>query len=252
MSLTSIRLLISRQFKEQMRVYLIAMALLIGLLAFMFLLIHNWRDSFSGAVENGVFLIGLFLSGGLFTNSMFREFSNNSEGIWLLNIPATSMEKVVSAVLLSTVIFLAVYLSIFFLVDTLYLNLTGQANAKGFFDMFTNGFHEFILLYLIFNGLILLGRVSFVKHSFLKSMVVIIAGFVVLNTLNNFSLEYMIPDLSVTSSMPLSSFQFRQSGENIHVQLPAATQAMVSPFLWTLTPLFLWGITWLKIKEKEI
>lgn len=252
MSLTSIKLLITRQFKEHLRLYIIALVLLSGLLSFMFLLVHNWRDSFSGAVENGVFLIGLFLSGGLFTNSMFREFSSTSEGIWLLNIPATSMEKVVSAILLSTVIFLTVYLGGFFLIDGLYLNLTGQAGDKGVFDMFRNGFHEFIFLYLIFNGLILLGRVSFVKHSFLKSMVAIIAGFVLLNALNNISLEYMIPDLSVTSSMPLKSFQFRQSGENVHVQLPEATQAVVAPFLWTLTPLFLWGITWLKIKEKEI
>lgn len=250
MSGRSIQLLITRQFKEHIRVYIIALALLFGLLSFMFLLIHNWRDSFTGAVENGVFLIGLFLSGGLFTNSMFREFSSAPEGIWLLNIPASSAEKVVSAVLLSTVIFLAMYLGVFFLVDGLYLSLTGQ--EKGVFDIFKNGFHEFVFLYLIFNGFILLGRVSFVKHSFLKSMVVIIAGFVLLNTLNNLSLEYLIPDLSVTSSMPFSSFQFRQSGENIHVQLPAPTRARLMPALWTLLPLFLWGITWLKVKEKEI
>ncbi|GAB5525284.1 MAG: hypothetical protein Roseis2KO_31560 [Roseivirga sp.] len=250
MSLTSIQLLITRQFREHSKLYLIALALLFGLLSFMFLLIHNWRDSFTGAVENGVFLIGLFLSGGLFTNSMFRELSSTPEGIWLLNIPASSAEKVVSALLMSTAIFLVAYLGIFFLADGLYLSLTGQGN--GLFAMFRNGFHEFIFLYLIFNGLILLGRVSFVKHSFLKTMVLIIIGFVLFNAINNLSLEYMIPDLSVTSSIPFNSFQFRQAGENIHVQLPEATQATLMLFIWTLLPLFLWAITWLKIKEKQI
>lgn len=250
MNWSSIRLLITRQLKEHMRVYLISLALLAGLLSFMFLLIHNWRDSFTGAVENGVFLIGLFLSGGLFTNSMFKELSNKPEGIWLLNIPATSLEKVFSAVLLSSVVFLAIYLGVFFLIDALYLSLTAQSgNLLG---IFSNGFHEFIFLYLIFNGLVLLGRASFMKYSFLKTMVLIIGVVILLNTFNNFTLEYMIPDLSVTSSMPFSSFQFRHSGENIHVLLPSSTRAAFMPFLWILLPLALWGITWLKIKEKEI
>lgn len=250
MNWSSIRLLITRQLKEYLKLYMISLALLAGLLSFMFLLIYNWRDSFTGAVENGVFLIGLFLSGGLFTNSMFREFSNKPEGIWLLNIPATSLEKLLSAVLLSSVLFLTVYLGIFFLIDGIYLGITGQSGSL--FKIFDNGFHEFIFLYLIFNGLVLVGRASFSKHSFLKTMVLIIGGVILLNTFNNFTLEYMIPDLSVTSSMPFSSFQFRHSGENIHVLLPSSTRAAFMPFLWTLLPLALWGITWLKIKEKEI
>lgn len=83
-------------------------------------------------------------------------------------------------------------------------------------------------------------------------MVVMIVGFVLLNAINNMVIELMIPDVSVSSSMLFSSFQFRQSGENIHVQLPQNTQAILTPLIWALTPLFLWTITWLKIKEKEI
>ena len=250
MSWRSVKLLVDRQFKEHARLYFIALLLLTGLLSFMFLLIHNWRDSFTGAVENGVFLIGLFLSGGLFTNSMFKEFSNKPEGIWLLNIPATSFEKVLSAVLLSAVLFVLVYMGVFFLVDAIYLGLTGQDNAV--FGLFQNGFHEFIFLYLIFNGVVLLGRVSFVKHSFLKTMVMIIGGVILLNLFNNFTLEQMIPDLSVTSSMPFNGFQFRHAGENVHVLLPSAERAAIMPSIWLVLPIALWGITWLKIKEKEI
>lgn len=143
MKWSSVQLLISRQFKEHVRLYLIALVLLFGLLSFMFLLIHNWRDSFTGAVENGVFLIGLFLAGGLFTNSMFKEFSTPSEGIWMLNLPATQIEKVVSAVVLSAFIFLIIYVGIFSLVDGIYLNLTGQPQG-GISRMFSNGFHKFI------------------------------------------------------------------------------------------------------------
>ncbi len=89
MNINHISLLIRRQLKEQYKAYLIGGAVLFGLLSFMFLLVHQWRDSFAGAVQNGVFLIGLFISGGVFTASMFQELSVPAKGIWLLGIPAT-------------------------------------------------------------------------------------------------------------------------------------------------------------------
>lgn len=106
MRLSSLSLLIRRQLQEHYRPYLAAMAVLTGFLAFLFLLIHQWRDSFPGAVQEGIFLIGLFLSGGIFTNSLFQELSEPSKAIWLLSIPATQAEKIVATILLSTVAFL--------------------------------------------------------------------------------------------------------------------------------------------------
>lgn len=252
MRLSSIYLLISRQCKEHSRVYLIAVLLLFGLLSFMFLMVNQWRDSFTGSVENGVFLIGLFLAGGFFTNSMFRELSDSSQSIWFLTIPATQIEKLISAIILSTLVFLCVYMGVFFLADGLYAKITGQMGPNVMRGMFKNGFRQFIFLYLIFNGLVLLGRICFVKYSFLKTMVAIILAVVLLNSANNMIIESMIPNLSVTSSMLFSSFQFRQSGENILVQLPASIQTVITPLIWTLLPLALWAITWLKLKEKQI
>jgi len=109
MNISTISMLINRQFKENNKIYGISMLVLFGLLSFMFLLVHQWQDSFAGAVQNGVFLIGLFIGGGLFTNSMFHELSDSSSSIWLLSLPAKHSEKVVASIFISTVIFLIYY-----------------------------------------------------------------------------------------------------------------------------------------------
>lgn len=249
---SSLSLLIKRQFKENYQAYAISVAVLLGLLAFLFLLVHQWRDSFSGAVQNGVFLIGLFISGGVFTNTMFQELSEPSKGMWLLNIPATQAEKVVAAILMSTVAFLSVYLCLFFLVDGVYVRLTYKSYGTQLMDLFKNDFHHFIFTYLKFNGIILLGSIFFTKHSFIKTLLVIILGIVFLNYFNNWMIESMIPDMTVTSSGLLSSFQFVYQGENVYVNLPDAPAAVISFCEQFILPLLLWGIAWLRLKEKEI
>lgn len=71
MKLNRIAWLINRQLKEHTPVYLIGSVVLFGLLSFLFLIVHQWRDSFSGAVQNGVSLIGLFISANLAYFIMF-------------------------------------------------------------------------------------------------------------------------------------------------------------------------------------
>jgi hypothetical protein len=224
---------------------------LFGLLAFLFLLVHQWRDSFAGAVQNGVFLIGLFLAGGVFTATMFQELSEPAKGIWLLSIPATAAEKVIAAILLSAFGFLVVYLGIFYLVDGLYVLLTYQQYSNAPLNLFKNGFYQFVFTYFGFNALILLGSIYFNHHSFIKTLISLILGLVLLYYLNNF-LMGAITGIPPVSSSPLGGFQFEDQGENVYVTLPAVPEAISSFFVSYLLPLVFWGITWLRFQEKEI
>ncbi|MDF1699085.1 MAG: hypothetical protein P1U56_24745 [Saprospiraceae bacterium] len=252
MNLFILSLLIQRQFKEQRRMYGISLLVLFGMLSLMFLLIHQWQDSFSGAVQNGVFIIGLFVSGGIFTNSMFHEFSNSSSSIWLLSLPAKQSEKVIVSIFISTVLFMINYLTIFYLVESIYLLNTKGLELKNMLNPIKDDFYIFFFLYLLFNSAILLGRVVFIKHSLLKTLLVGILLFVCLNYLNNVILEILIPNMNVVSSIPFSSFQFVNNGENIHVFLPTHTDRITSIFVRLLLPITLWFLVWMKLKEKQI
>ena len=252
MTLSTIFQLIKRQLKENYQFYLISAAVLLGLLSFLFLLIHQWRDSFSGAVQNGVFLIGLFVSGGIITNSMFQEFADPSKAMWFLGIPAKQAEKIVATILMSTVAFLIVYIGIYYLVDWGYVLLTYKKYGSGPLNLFKNGFYYFLFTYLTFNGIVLLGSILFSKHSFIKTILATILGFVIQYHLNDFMLELMIPEVTVTSSMPLGGFQFVDQGENVYVSLPEGVGEFNDFCVRYLLPLLLWSIAWLRLKEKEV
>lgn len=252
MKISIISLLISRQFKENNKIYGLSLLVLFGMLSFLFLIVHQWQDSFSGAVQNGVFIIGLFIGGGIFTNSMFHELSSSSSSIWLLGLPAKHSEKVVASIIVSTVFFLIVYLAIFYLVDVLYLLKTDQLEMKYLLNPIQDNFYIFFFWYLLYNGAILLGRVVFGKYSLVKTILAGILFFIAFNYLNNLILELLIPNMKVTSSIPFNSFQFLHQGENVQVFLPNEIGVICSVFVRILLPILMWFLVWLKLKEKQV
>jgi len=252
MKISTISLLIQRQFRENIRIYGIGLMVLFGMLSFMFLMIHQWQDSFAGAVQNGVFVIGLFIGGGIFTNSMFYELSSASSSIWLLSLPAKHSEKVVASIIISTILFLASYLIVFYLVDALYLLNTSGLKMEYLLNPIKDDFYIFFFLYLLYNGAILLGRVIFTKSSLIKTLLAGILIFVAINYINTMMIELLIPNMKVVSSIPFDSFQFSQYGENIKVFLPDHIDYLSTVFIRLILPIVMWFLVWLKLKEKQV
>ena len=252
MNVSTISLLIKRQLKENFKMYTIGLLVLFALLLFMFLIVHQWQDSFSGAVQNGVFIIGLFIGGGIFSNSMFQEFSSPQSGMWLLSIPATHTEKVITSILMSTLLFLSVYIPLFYLADFLYLSVINTQGYQNILNLFKDNFYQFFFIYLLINGFILLGSVIFNKHSFIKTLLAGVLIIVLFNYINSFILELLIPDMSVVSSIAFDSFLFRHQGENVKVLLPENVDSINSIFIRIILPVLIWITVGLKLKEKQI
>lgn len=252
MHIPTILLLIKRQFKEHGKMYSIGLLVLLAFLFFMFLIVHQWQDSFSGAVQNGVFIIGLFVGGAVFSNAMFHEFSSPQSGMWILSIPATHAEKVVTSILISVVFFLAVYIPLFYLADVLYLTFTDTLSIETILNPFKDNFYQFFFLYFIFNGILLLGSVLFNKHSFIKTLLVSVLLFIAFNYINGLMLQFLIPEASVVSSIPFDSFLFSHQGENVTVFLSEKTELWTSLFVKVVFPISIWVAVWLQLKEKEI
>ncbi|MEM8892713.1 MAG: hypothetical protein AAGD28_32330 [Bacteroidota bacterium] len=252
MRITTLSILLQRQFIEHKRIYGIGALVLVAFLMFMFLVIHQWQDSFSGAVQNGVFIIGLFVAGGVFSSTMFSELSSKQSAIWLLSIPATHAEKVLISVLLSVPVFLFAYLLLFYFVDFMYLNTLVDGGSPAILDLTKNNFYEFFFQYLIFNGLILLGGVIFNKYSLIKTILLGVILYALLNFLNNALLGILIPEASVLSSILFDSFLFSHQGKNIKVALLGPGDLVASLFVRLILPLSLWIAVWMKLKEKEV
>lgn len=252
MRISTISLLIKRQFNENFKIYGIGLFVLLALLLFMFLLVHQWQDSFSGAVQNGVFIIGLFIGGGIFSSAMFHEFSSPQSGMWLLSIPAKHSEKVVTNIIMSALFFLLAYLPVFYLADFLYLAAVNKHGFETVLNPFKDNFYQFFFLYLLFNGFVLLGSVIFNKHSFIKILLVGVLLLMLFNYINMFLLKFLIPQISVVSSTAFDSFLFSHQGENIKVLLVGDANLFSSLFVRAFLPILIWFAVWLKLKEKEI
>lgn len=252
MSISVITLLIKRQFKESFKIYGIGLLVLLALLLFLFLIVHQWQDSFSGAVQNGVFVIGLFLGGGVFSNAMFHEFSSPQSGMWLLSIPAKHSEKVVSNIIMSTLFFLLVYIVLFYIADILYLMLISSQDLQAILNPFKDNFYQFFFLYLLFNGFILLGSVVFNTHSFIKTLLTGVLFLILFNYINTTILEFLIPETTLISSVAFDSFLFSHQGENIKVLLTEKADVPSWVFVNVVLPISIWFAVWLKLKEKEI
>ena len=252
MTTLSIKLLFKRQFKENFKFYGIGLLVLFAMLLLMFLVVHQWRDSFAGAVQNGVFVIGLFVAGGLFTSSMFHEFSNPQSGMWMLSIPATHAEKVLTSLLWSVVVFLVTYFIVFYLADVIYLLSTEQLSYLTILNPFKDGFYQFIFYYLIFNGVVLFGSIVFNKYSFIKTILMGIILLVFFNYLNAIILHSYLPEVTIISNTAFDSFIFSHEGENVSVALLDGQSFMSSVFVRGLLPMSIWVLVWLKLKEKQI
>lgn len=252
MNISTISLLIKRQFKENFKIYGIGLLVLLVLLLFMFLIVHQWQDSFSGAVQNGVFIIGLFIGGGVFSNVMFHDFSSPQSGMWLLGIPAKHSEKVVASILMSTLFYLLVYIPLFYLADVLYLSLIDTPSFQTLLNPFKDNFYQFFFVYFIFNGFILLGSVVFNKHSFIKTLLTGILLLILFNYINTLILEFLLPETSVVSCIAFDSFLFSHQGENVKVLLFEKADGLTSLFVRAVLPVSIWFAVGLKLKEKEI
>lgn len=252
MSISNLSLLIKRQLWEHSRMYVLGFLVLVFLLLFMFVIVHQWKDSFSGAVQNGVFIIGLFISGSIFSNNMFHEFTRPQSAMWLLSIPAKPSEKVLSSILISTFFFLLVYLVAFYFADFTYLLLTNTFSFDSVLNPFKNSFYKFFFIYLLFNGLVLLGRVIFNKNSLIKTLLAIAILLIIFNYLNHLLLDLLLPEATIISSIAFDSFLFLNHGENLKVFLPEGADIFSAIFVHFILPVAVWYLVWLKLKEKEI
>jgi hypothetical protein len=252
-NLYRIRLLIRRQWIEHFKAYLVGLLLLVLSLVFLYVITFHWRDSFSGGVRNGIFIVGLFLGGGLFSNSLLNELTNRSRGVWLLTLPAAAIDKIITAIFFSLLVYPVVYVLVFTLIDKLYVLFLESSSMKAEpVDLFRNGFYNFFFYYFIYTAIIAFGSIRFSKAAFIKSLLLIISILFIVFNGNNILLALITGVQTISSNTPFNSFQFRNNGENVYVTMPGKISMVMDLLLKIVLPLFLWYITYQRLREKQL
>jgi hypothetical protein len=192
-------LLLKRQWLDFGKIYLISFGILIGGLALFYAinLTENNLKHFSSNTLNfryPLFLITGFLFVSIIANSYFMHLGQKPKAIINILIPASSIEKFLSAIFYTLIIAIPTYLLCFYLIDlafvssvrathtltTSFTDYTGKKivvdGAAYFFSTKTvKEFYQFYYVPFLINAVFLLGSIFFQNFHYIKTAISVMA-----------------------------------------------------------------------------
>ncbi|MCA0398723.1 MAG: hypothetical protein LCH51_15080 [Bacteroidetes bacterium] len=258
-SFRRLQLLVRKQWLENRRFYMLSFTTIAILVALSILLF--WFLPGGSEYEEGelmiFYLVGLFVINSIFASMAFQALGNKEKGQYVLTLPATHGEKLINALLFSMLFFPVVYSAIFWVLESIAVQLVMLKGAKIHrFTDFANPHNVIIVLaiYLAVTSLFLLGSVYFKRYAFIKTVIVSAAIFSLYAYLINVLGKSLVPDGFRWEFQKV--FNYNPLGKNSPVYYEysldrwaeAGTLFLVK-YIWAP---FFWFVTWLRLKEKEI
>lgn len=185
-------LLCRRHIELNRKTWLIGFAAALGILALIWFYPtltpgRPWHSFQTGNLLTPA--IFLYTAGGLFlTSFLFDELHSPTTAFLNLTLPATAFEKLLSAWLVSSVIFTLVSVSLYtlfiLLVQVMTRFLVTPDLSLQYFSQLDLSLLKSIFSYFTYNSFFLLGAIYFKKNNFLKTllaMILISSGLVILS-----------------------------------------------------------------------
>lgn len=226
-----------------------------GISTFVFLIMHiTGSNEKSSAV-----IIFLFISGFIFAARTFKIFNQTPGGMHYLLIPATHLEKLITAILLNTFYFFVMMVGTYLIGTTLGItlgNLLWETNNPIQFGLFqsTMNFSEFnqptlslLDTFITFAGIqsvFMLGSIYFKGNSVGKTMLVIIAVSLAFALIELFLMKATFGSFSVNSQTFSLSIN---SPEDLFPGL----EIIGKTIKYSLIPFF-WIVSYFRLTEKQV
>ena len=195
-----------------------------------------------------IYLSGLFIAGCIFAGNSFGMLGDKAKGGYWLALPASHLEKLITTIFFTTIVFFAVYSACFYIlkpVAVAYINSKIADHPDRYHydtlkwegDGFGKVFYAFLFGFVALQALYLMGSAFFSKHAFIKTTI-ITAALAFLLAFYTYKLgNWVIPKNVATG----------------HLIEPSERQKNI--LLWILkliwAPIF-WFITWFRLREKEL
>ena len=233
-------------------------ALLVGVLLFLMLPViasNSYKGVFEGLHYIALFLI-LFLGSSLYTSSVFTSYASPSTGIAALMIPASTIEKFLSALLLNLLFIiplLLLYLELHY--ATLhYANSKLPVSSYQYHPLSSDLIQYICCSYLLIQGSIFLGSLYFTKASYIKSAACVICLYVVIAILQITLANVMTGHFDKLVTFPFTGWQLWKFGKDFQYFQVSYPDHFL-PYIY-IFPAFvllsLWVVSYLRLKEKEI
>ncbi len=257
-------LLFRKQWLENSRFYGLASLALLGVMAIVFVVfwIMMGGPHYHEGQTMVIYFVGLYLLGSLYASTAFQALDEKEKGQYLLSLPATHAEKLVTVIVFTTVFFFLVYTACFLLVKWLavaYVHYRMQHESFVHFqalawDKNDRQIFSYLLIgFFSLQSLFLLGSVYFRKYAYVKTILAAICFSGIYIFLVVKSIQFFVPAgyhfegyRVVQSQVPEGEGYYRAYGFGKDFLY---SLVFIAKWLWI--PVF-WTAAWFRLKEKEI
>lgn len=265
-------LLVKRQWVENKKLFLMGSFVLLGLGIVCYSFNTDWiTGKMSRMIQLLVFLLGLFLSGIVFTNFLFKEFSDKNAMTSFLQIPASHFEKLSCGILYSFIVFPIVYILIFNVLDYTMVSISNKIisgylasnmyekieKSVPFFEKIFNETrnhrtvnldantteYDLLAIWFIPMSFLILGSIFYSRLSLIKT---IFTGLIILFCIYlTYGFAYKIFIGNLSTQLPLTH------NDEVLTTLKTLTNIAWSILKYVIIPTLLL-IAYFKLKEKQV
>ena len=250
-------LLLKLDFSEKGKNYFLTISLLVGLM--LLLMLPIILSKYSSEIIYLFHALALFMvvmfGGSLFTHSVFSKYASSDTGIAAIMIPASQLEKYLSALLLN-LLFMVPLVLLFFKVHVWTVDYANNVLYGGVvrYKYIPKEFLQYFLsIHVIIQGAVFLGSIYFTKLSYLKTAAILFITVLLAGGINFLFANYVTSFPSNVVAFPFSAWKiwYYESGKSYYLDYPEKIQYLVNIF----PAVFLsgaWYIAFVRLKEKEI
>ncbi|MEO7767021.1 MAG: hypothetical protein ABIS01_06325 [Ferruginibacter sp.] len=211
--------------------------------------------------QNGAFLLGLIGGGCIMASTVYNHFSTNAGGSSFLTLPASHFEKWLCGIIITGILYVGLFLLFFRAMDIVFISIYHRGlDPQGpfFKDMYDavqlfpfNGFvaGKSFIMFLNFVGAMLVGSFYFNKVPFIK-VALIVSGFCFGIVLLNLLIANLFFS-KVNNAFPFFFVWITVGKETGRLELPENTLKTINMVFQYILPAILWGLAFLRLKEKE-
>ncbi|GAB4038580.1 hypothetical protein [Spirosoma gilvum] len=195
-------------------------------------------------------------SGAWFASEIFRAVSSPIRGIPQLMLPASQLEKYLVG-LVMLFLFVLVFIGVFYTVEGICFSII-NAQVPTVEPRYTLlnllGPHiPFDLRYLswLTPTFFLLGSIYFAKGAFIKTSAIGFLLYFAIIFLNELLVLQFFPEREHYGTTPFSEVFFLENGRRYDIELMGLPKLIITTILLLLPP-SLWGIAYVRFKEKQL
>jgi hypothetical protein len=186
-SIYRVWLLSKKQWAENRQLYLLGLLATAGIMGAVFLVNAAQRDGLTYNMQRDVLFGGAAVAGAIFTTTILSKFNNKVKGIQALTLPASALEKLVTAIIYAAIVsplaYLLVTYPVLVLIHYIDTEIIGHTSVLYDFNLI-GGFYAMVVVFLLLQAMVLLCSVMFKRYTILKTIVLVFAIFFGMVTIN--------------------------------------------------------------------